>query len=1506
MAEELEAGKIVAKIILDNSKLEEGAKDSEEILRDLDNNAGKTKPKLDIDNTQAVKKAKETTDAVDDVAKSEEDAKKAGDQLGEGSKKLGEEFTVLKGVAADLVSTDLQKISSELVNIGKDVIKTGQDFTYSMSEVQAISGATAEELERLTAVAREYGAKTQFSASEAAQALKFMALAGWDAETSISALPGVLDLAAASGMELAHASDMVTDYLSAFGMAADQATYMADLLTYAQGHSNTSAQQLGEAWGNCAANMHAAGQDIETVTAILEAMANQGKKGSEAGTAMAAMIRDLTNHMKDGKITIGDTDIAVQDAAGNFRDLTEIIGDVGKAVDGLGSAERSAALSDVFTVYSITGINMALTEGVDKISEYEEALRNSSGSAADAAKTMNNNLTGDLKTMGSAFDELKLKIYDDAEAPIRNIVQAVTKYGVPALEALTAHINEIIPVVTAAASAWLGYKAAVGIQSLISSVVAAVKALTVAKVEETAATEGAKAAQDALNASQAANPIGLVVSAIGLLIGGLTSYAMIAGTATDKTDALHQAMNNAAQTANKTKADAEKETIVIQTLGNEYDRLRQKESLTEYEKKRLGEVSEQLSGKLGLTTEELRSQSGEYRNLSQEIENVTAAIKNQAEQEAIQHQIEAAIETRLKAEEAMYLKMSELQEKGLYDEDGNRNFAVAMTEEGRQLETEYAKLAKTRLEAAKTVDFYTGKLNEAVSKEEEAAVKTTATSASVEKQGKVSEKTRTKFSELAEAAHKLSEGEETLEDRLTNANKELENNKTALRSARDEAKELEKKINNVDFNDVNLSGLYDIYKNQLDQAQQNVAQLETEQFKLRQNIAKIKKEMKDAEEAAMSFVDRMKKLHSSLSDLAGTYDRLTQGQALDLDALLSLTEKYPEYTDMLLAAAGNADKQREAVEKLFEAKKNEYILNQQKTIDDIEASNKTAETEIENIRKRCLAIKEYAQAAGQLFGLTIPDGAFVLNDEVTKRLEELHQQIKDGSNEIEKYKKNITFIQGLDIDSFKTSGSGSSTKSALQKYLDYLDDLKELDQLTLKSEIASYEWALKNYNATADEKHTIDVRLYNARKKLQEQEDAAVKARAENYLKQIDNKKNLDELTLKSEIASYEYGLKNFKLTADQKQTYEVRLYNARKKLREQEEKKEQQRQETARKKREEEIKALDKLGDAVTAALRSRYEQQKALEEKRIDESIASWKEWEEKTCDAIQGQITALDQLKNAHEEENKREEYENKRKALELQKKYEKDDYNRRQLEKELASLDKAENERLFELQIEQQKKALQEQAENVRQTSQERQAALQKEKDDMSEQYETRMSDFALQEQARKTILENSQADIIKLINTYAKDYEMLGSTLGESLYSGISKKVRDIVGYVDTVAQKTDTQSERVSAAMKLQQYFTDSGKRLSSTKSGAAAFDFAEMIGGIRAYQSQLTAVAGSAAEPYYTQKNYYADNQNESTVKNVTVNMTVNLSDKSGSPIELRRQFEDISYQLAKEVAGA
>ena len=413
-------------------------------------------------------------------------------------------FTVAVG---NLVANVLTGLINSMKDVIGNTIEVGKAFDASMSNVAALSGATAEDLQMLRDTAKEFGSSTKFSASEAADALGYMALAGWDAQTSASALGGVLDLAAASGMDLASASDMVTDYMSAFSMEAEKSSYFADLLAYAQAHANTTAQGLGEAFKNSAANMNAAGQDIETTVSLLSMMANQGLKGSEAGTALTAVMRDMTSKMDEGAIAIGDANVQVMDAEGNYRDLTDILLDVEAATKGMGDAEKASALSATFTADSIKGLNLMLNAGVGEAAKFEEQLRKSEGSASDMSKTMNDNLTGDLTSLGSKFEGVQIAIYEKFEPALRDGVKVLDSL-LDAINFVVDHSTEFIAALGAMAA---GVAAYVGYTTALKVMEEGWKALTIV-------TKAQTAAQWLLNAAMSANPIGIIIAAIVALV----------------------------------------------------------------------------------------------------------------------------------------------------------------------------------------------------------------------------------------------------------------------------------------------------------------------------------------------------------------------------------------------------------------------------------------------------------------------------------------------------------------------------------------------------------------------------------------------------------------------------------------------------------------------------------------------------------------------------------------------------------------------------------------------------------------------------------------------------------------------------------------------------------------------------------------------------------------------------------------------------------------------------
>lgn len=262
-----------------NTALETAKRDlekGEDAYQKIGNKVSDWQTKLNTAETQlekANRATKKNATYLDEASKSADGCATSIDKFGKNVEKTSVFGDVL---GADLMVEGLKAVGNAAKEAAEYVVEVGSEFEAGMSEVAAISGATGQELDSMSAKAKELGASTKFSATEVASAFKYMSLAGWGTQQQLSGIDGVLNLAAASGMELADASDMVTDYLSAFGMQASESAKMADMLAFAQANSNTTAQQLGDAYGNCAAILHTGGQDIETVTSLLEGMANQG------------------------------------------------------------------------------------------------------------------------------------------------------------------------------------------------------------------------------------------------------------------------------------------------------------------------------------------------------------------------------------------------------------------------------------------------------------------------------------------------------------------------------------------------------------------------------------------------------------------------------------------------------------------------------------------------------------------------------------------------------------------------------------------------------------------------------------------------------------------------------------------------------------------------------------------------------------------------------------------------------------------------------------------------------------------------------------------------------------------------------------------------------------------------------------------------------------------------------------------------------------------------------
>lgn len=337
------------------------------------------------------------------------------------------------GKMAKGIGVALGTISAGLTYGGKKILDVGSNFDSAMTQVAATMGTTVGEIGILTEAAQEMGRTTQFSATEAAEALNYLALAGYDAEKSAKTLPAVLNLAAAGGMDLAYASDMVTDSMSALGLGTEDVVTFSDQMAKTASKSNTSVSQLGEAIltvGGTAKSL--AGGTIELNTA-LGLLADNGIKGSEGGTKLRNMILSLSAPTTAAKKKMDEMGISVFDASGNMRSLEEIFSDLNESMATLSAEEQTNALNTIFNKTDLKAAQALLGTSAERWEELTTAIQNSSGASAEMAATMLDNLEGDKTIFKSAGEGLMLALYEGMQGPARSIVQ----YGTEIIGRLT-------------------------------------------------------------------------------------------------------------------------------------------------------------------------------------------------------------------------------------------------------------------------------------------------------------------------------------------------------------------------------------------------------------------------------------------------------------------------------------------------------------------------------------------------------------------------------------------------------------------------------------------------------------------------------------------------------------------------------------------------------------------------------------------------------------------------------------------------------------------------------------------------------------------------------------------------------------------------------------------------------------------------------------------------------------------------------------------------------------
>lgn len=326
------------------------------------------------------------------------------------------------------VGQKLLPLSTGIVGLGVAAVKTTADFDSEMSKVSAISGATGTDLDKLRGKAREMGAKTKFSASEAAQGMQYMAMAGWKTQDMMDGLEGIMNLAAASGEDLASTSDIVTDALTAFGLSAKDSSHFSDILAAASSNANTNVSMMGETFKYAAPVLGSLGYTAEDAALAIGLMANAGIKSSQAGTSLRGAITNLAKPTDTVAAAMDKYGISLTDSSGKMLSLRELMEQLRQKLGGLSEAEQAQAAAALFGKEAMSGM-LAIINGSDK--DFEKlagAIDNCDGSSEKMANTMNDNLQGQITILMSQLQELAISFGEILMPKIRDIVTHIQNF----------------------------------------------------------------------------------------------------------------------------------------------------------------------------------------------------------------------------------------------------------------------------------------------------------------------------------------------------------------------------------------------------------------------------------------------------------------------------------------------------------------------------------------------------------------------------------------------------------------------------------------------------------------------------------------------------------------------------------------------------------------------------------------------------------------------------------------------------------------------------------------------------------------------------------------------------------------------------------------------------------------------------------------------------------------------------------------------------------------------
>lgn len=675
----------------DVKKANESGAITDEQLREYQREIEFTKQKL----SSYQQELEEVSKASGDVSDSSDKASKSTEKVGKSAEQAGKDFKkyadATKSNAADLVKA-FAAVAAAILAIGKNALDTGMDFDKAIAKVGATMGFTADELAdkeseaaKTMAELRDFtldmNSQVIFSAEEIGTALNYMALAGYDAEKSMEMLPGVLNLAAAGGFEIAEASDMVTDAQSALGLSMEETTALIDKMAKTASKSNTSVEQLGYAILNIGGTAKTLAGGTTELNTVLGLLADNGIKGAEGGKHLRNILLSLQKQAKNGKIAIGDLAVSVYDANGEMRALPDIFSDINTAMQGMTTASKDAEKVALFNKTDLAAVNALLGTSSERWSSLADEIENSSGAAQAMADVQLDNLAGDLALMQSAAENAKIAISDKLDPSLRKaaqigtklITQMTEKFGEHGLSGAVTEAHKVIEEELGSASKLIfgienATKAAIAAFITYKSVMVLTSAINALKEVNTLLVEG-KTLAEAFKAVGLADPFILLMTAIASAGIALNSFIKtqtdLIDEATNSYDLLNESQKNVvdnvhdlARSLSDTKNNFDNNTAAIETEAAAAEKMVDRlyeldsaENLSNEQKAEMQAIVNSLNSSYEDLNIQLDEETGHLKTERKAIDDSIAAMKKKAKAAAAEETLVELYKEQIEAEQ---------------------------------------------------------------------------------------------------------------------------------------------------------------------------------------------------------------------------------------------------------------------------------------------------------------------------------------------------------------------------------------------------------------------------------------------------------------------------------------------------------------------------------------------------------------------------------------------------------------------------------------------------------------------------------------------------------------------------------------------------------------------------------------------------------------------------------------------------------------------------------------